>query len=99
MPLLCACHHYQAAHIALNHGLHVLLEKPPGATVSEVEQLADLAAQKGLSLFATWHSRYAGAVEKAKLLLIDQTIKSVSVAWKEDVRKWHPSTPICRRCI
>jgi D-galactose 1-dehydrogenase len=81
---------YQAAHIALNHGLHVLLEKPPGATVSEVEQLADLAAQKGLSLFATWHSRYAGAVEKAKLLLIDQTIKSVSVAWKEDVRKWHP---------
>jgi D-galactose 1-dehydrogenase len=81
---------YQAAHIALNHGLHVLLEKPPGATVSEVEQLADLAAQKGLSLFATWHSRYAAAVEKAKQLLIDQTITSVSVAWKEDVRKWHP---------
>ena len=81
---------YQAAHIALNHGLHVLLEKPPGATVSEVEQLAELAARKGLSLFATWHSRYAAAVEKAKHLLIDQTITSVSVAWKEDVRKWHP---------
>ena len=81
---------YQAARVALNHGLHVLLEKPPGATVSEVEQLAELATQKGLSLFATWHSRYAAAVEKAKQLLVKQTINSVSVAWKEDVRKWHP---------
>lgn len=81
---------YQAAHVALHHGLHVLLEKPPGATVSEVEQLAEMATQKGLSLFATWHSRYAAAVEKADLLLVDQTIQSVTVAWKEDVRKWHP---------
>jgi D-galactose 1-dehydrogenase len=57
----------------------VLLEKPTGAMVSQVEQLAELATQKGLSLFVTWHLRYAVAVDKAKHLLIDQTIRSVSV--------------------
>jgi D-galactose 1-dehydrogenase len=90
---------YQAAHIALNQGLHVLLEEPAGSTALELQQLAELATQKGSSLFVIWHSRYAATVEKAKHLLIDETIRSASIAWKEDVRKWHPSTPICRRCI
>lgn len=82
---------YQAAHLALEHGLHVLLEKPPGATVSEVDQLASLANHKGTSLYATWHSRHGGAVERAKVLLSDCEIHKVEVNWKEDVRKWHPN--------
>jgi len=81
---------YQAARSALNKGLHVLLEKPPGATVSEVEQLATLAKQGGVSLYATWHSRHGAAVEAAKKLLSGRRIASVSLNWKEDVRKWHP---------
>lgn len=82
---------YQAAHLALSKGKHVLLEKPPGATVSEVEQLAKLAEQQGSSLYATWHSRHGAAVDQAKQLLANRDIKKIKVDWKEDVRKWHPN--------
>ncbi|MDR6757383.1 D-galactose 1-dehydrogenase [Mycoplana sp. BE70] len=82
---------YQAAHTALSAGKHVFLEKPPGATLSEVEDLQALAASRGLSLFASWHSRYAPAVESAKDFLASTTIGSMRVIWKEDVRHWHPN--------
>lgn len=82
---------YEAAYAALNAGKHVFLEKPPGATLSEVQDLARLADSKGLSLFASWHSRYAPAVEAAKAFLASTTIDSVHVIWKEDVRHWHPN--------
>lgn len=75
---------------ALNAGRHVMLEKPPGASVSEVEALAACARQKGLTLFATWHSREAAAVETARNILAGSTILSVEIIWKEDVRRWHP---------
>ncbi len=79
-----------AAQLAIENGKHVLLEKPPGATVSEVEQLAELASKKGVSLYATWHSRHGAAVERVKALLAERQLKSVNLTWKEDVRKWHP---------
>jgi D-galactose 1-dehydrogenase len=82
---------YEAAHKALSAGKHVFLEKPPGATLSEVADLEDLAKSKGVSLFASWHSRYAPAVEATKSFLASTRIKSVHVIWKEDVRHWHPN--------
>jgi D-galactose 1-dehydrogenase len=82
---------YQAARTALEAGKHVFLEKPPGATVSEVEDLKALAATKGVSLFASWHSRYAPAVEAARSFLASTTIRSAAIDWKEDVRRWHPN--------
>lgn len=82
---------YDAAHKALVAGKHVFLEKPPGATLSEVADLEALAKEKGVSLFASWHSRYAPAVEAAKAFLAATTIKSARVVWKEDVRHWHPN--------
>jgi len=75
---------------ALKAGKHVLLEKPPGATVSELTPLIAAARQTGRTLFATWHSRFAPAVEPAKAFLANRRIKSVVVEWKEDVRIWHP---------
>ena len=81
---------YQAARHALEQGRHVLLEKPPGATVSEVLELARLARQQRVTLFAAWHSRYARAVEPARAWLRDRRIRGVVVNWKEDVRVWHP---------
>src|SRR3954470_17469556 len=81
--------HLQAA-AALRAGKHVLLEKPPGATVSELTPLISAARQTGRTLFATWHSRFAPAVEPARTFLADRRIKSVVVEWKEDVRVWHP---------
>lgn len=82
---------YEAAHNALTAGKHVFLEKPPGATLSEVHDLEALAKAKGVSLFASWHSRYAPGVEAAKDFLAATTIKSMHVIWKEDVRHWHPN--------
>ena len=82
---------YEAAQKALSAGKHVFLEKPPGATLSEVEDLKALADSKGVSLFASWHSRYAPAVEAAKDFLAKTTIRSMKVIWKEDVRHWHPN--------
>lgn len=79
-----------AAQLALQQGKHVLLEKPPGATVSEVEQLSELADKNGVSLFATWHSRYGVAVESAKALLSERQLQSAALVWQEDVKKWHP---------
>ena len=81
---------YAAAVQALEAGKHVFLEKPPGATLSEVEDLAALAAARGVSLFASWHSRYAPAVEAARAFLAGTRIRSMRVTWKEDVRQWHP---------
>ena len=44
---------YDAARTALIAKKHVFLEKPPGATVSEVEELKRLAEANGVTLFAS----------------------------------------------
>lgn len=82
---------YDAARTAIEAKKHVFLEKPPGATVSEVEDLKVLAAKNGVSLFASWHSRYAPAVEAARSFLASTRIRSAAIVWKEDVRRWHPN--------
>jgi D-galactose 1-dehydrogenase len=81
---------YPLARLALENGLHVLLEKPPGATLNEVAALVDLAEQKQVALFAAWHSCEAAAVGPARRWLQARKISSVTVTWKEDVRDWHP---------
>jgi D-galactose 1-dehydrogenase len=81
---------FEAARMALMQGKHVFLEKPPGATLSEVETLREIAETQGVTLFASWHSRYAAGVEPARAWLAGKTIRSVSIEWKEDVRHWHP---------
>ena len=79
----------QAA-IALAAGKHVLLEKPPGATVAEITPLSAAARAAGRTLFTAWHSRYAPAVEPTRQWLAGRQIHSVRITWKEDVRVWHP---------
>lgn len=81
---------YAQARAALLAGKHVMLEKPPGASVSEVEALRVLARKRGRTLFATWHSRHASAVEPARDWLAGRKVRAVHVRWKEDVRRWHP---------
>jgi D-galactose 1-dehydrogenase len=81
---------FDIARLALQRGLHVLLEKPPGATVSEVVALESLANEKKATLFASWHSRHACAVEPARQWLASRPIRSIAIHWKEDVRVWHP---------
>jgi D-galactose 1-dehydrogenase len=81
---------FDIARYALERGLHVLLEKPPGMSVSEVIALAELAKRRDVALFASWHSRHACGVEPARVWLSARRIKRVAVSWREDVRVWHP---------
>jgi D-galactose 1-dehydrogenase len=81
---------YAVAHAALAAGKHVMLEKPPAATLSELHALATFADRQGRILFTTWHSQYNAAVAEAKRRLAGKTVKHLRVTWKEDVRRWHP---------
>ena len=81
---------YALAAEAIAHGLHVFLEKPPGATLSEVAALEQLARAARITLFASWHSRFAAGVEHARAWLARRTVEQVSIVWREDARVWHP---------
>lgn len=78
------------AKAALEAGLHVLLEKPPAATLGELENLGTAAAARGRTLFAAWHSQHAASVPAAATLLAGKRVTGLDIAWREDVRKWHP---------
>lgn len=81
---------YEQAVAAIDAGLHVMLEKPPAATISEIAALADRAKAKGVVLFTTWHSREAAGVDPAQAWLQGKRIDAVRITWKEDIRRWHP---------
>jgi D-galactose 1-dehydrogenase len=81
---------YPYAEKALRAGRHVMLEKPPGATLAEVHALQRLAALQGVTLYATWHSRMAGAVAAAKAWLAGKAVTRAHITWRENVRQWHP---------
>ncbi|MDZ7908884.1 MAG: Gfo/Idh/MocA family oxidoreductase [Gemmobacter sp.] len=76
--------------MALQAGRHVMLEKPPGATLAEVHTLEQMARARGVTLYTTWHSRMAQAVAPAKAWLADKVVRAAQITWREDVRKWHP---------
>ena len=75
---------------ALSANKHVLLEKPPAATLAEMHDLADAARAAGRVILATWHSRYNSAVDAAKARLKGQVLTRLAIEWREDVRRWHP---------
>ena len=75
---------------ALHAGKHVLIEKPPTASVGELADMGAVALAAGRTLFATWHSQYNPAVDKAAEILKARPPVSVEIIWKEDVRRWHP---------
>lgn len=81
---------YALAHEALSAGWHVLLEKPPTVTRSQAESLSRLAEQRGLTLFAAWHSVYAASIPALREILPALAIERVTVVWKENADKWHP---------
>ncbi|MGH8141114.1 MAG: Gfo/Idh/MocA family protein [Steroidobacteraceae bacterium] len=78
------------ARAALGAGLHVLLEKPPCATIGELEDLAACAQRVGVSLYTAWHSQHAAAVGAARDWIGVHRARRIRVEWREDVRRWHP---------
>jgi D-galactose 1-dehydrogenase len=94
LDAVAVCTPPQVRHViareALRAGKHVLLEKPPAATLSELEDLRRLADESGRVLFTTWHSQYNRGVDEARGALQGQAVRRLRVTWKEDVRHWHP---------
>jgi len=82
--------HFDAACAALRAGKHVMLEKPPAASTRQIALLADEAARRGVTLFQTWHSRFAAAVDPAREWLRKRALAGGRITWKEDVHHWHP---------
>jgi predicted dehydrogenase len=82
--------HFEAALTALRAGKHVMLEKPPAATTRQIALLADEAARRKLTLFQTWHSRFAAGVDAAREWVRTRKLVSGRIIWKEDVHHWHP---------
>ncbi len=81
---------HDIARAALLAGKQVLLEKPPAATLSELEDMRRIAKERDRVLFATWHAQYNAAVAEAARRLHGQSVAEMQVEWREDVRKWHP---------
>ena len=74
---------------AIAAGLHVLMEKPPTATLSEAAAI-EVAARPDRTLYATWHSRHAPMVAEARAWLAGRSIRSGRLVWREDAHRWHP---------
>jgi D-galactose 1-dehydrogenase len=78
------------ADAAFKAGLDVLLEKPPAATLGEIEEIERLGREAGRTLFTAWHSQHAAAVAGARAALEGKIVRALQICWHEDVRKWHP---------
>jgi predicted dehydrogenase len=76
---------------AIAAGRDLLIEKPPAATLGEIETIIDAADRAGTVLFATWHSRFAPGVERARDWIATRTPTRITITWREDVRRWHPN--------
>ena len=66
--------HCEIAKYALNAGIPVSIEKPVGLNVSEVKEVEDLAAAKGLPVFVCFTWRHRPALRYLKDLLNEGTI-------------------------
>src|ERR1700674_4503709 len=83
--------HFDAACAALRAGKHVMLEKPPAASTRQIALLADEAARRGVTLFQTWHSRFAAAVDPAR-----EWLRACGCAPKA-ASSWRPNSTSVRK--
>ena len=81
---------YAIARDCIEAGLDVMLEKPPTASLAEIDDLREGAVERKVSLFTTWHSQHNPAVFAARALLAGKRIRDMTITWHEDVEKWHP---------
>lgn len=81
---------FELARAALLAEKHVLLEKPPCTTLSQLAELQRIADDRGLTLYTAWHSQHAPAVPVLRAWLQNRSIRRMTVTWREDADKWHP---------
>ena len=70
-------HHAQLAIQAINHGKHVLCEKPMGVNREQTSQMLNLAREKNVFFMEALWSRFIPAIVKAKELIDSDTIGDI----------------------
>jgi UDP-N-acetylglucosamine 3-dehydrogenase len=73
--------HAQTVLRALARGRHVFVEKPMGATRSEVEAMAEAAEASGAGLFVGHSERFNPVVRALRKLVMPETIRAIH-AWR-----------------
>jgi D-galactose 1-dehydrogenase len=74
----------------IDAGYHLLLEKPPCKNTHEAKALFDAAQNARITIFASWHSRFAPMVNMARGWINENGCDHFKVIWRENVLKWHP---------
>lgn len=80
---------FEIARACAAQGVALMLEKPPTATLGELDNLLQIAETHEAPIFTAWHSQYAAAVDAAQHALVGEDVTSLSLLWQEDVRKFH----------
>jgi D-galactose 1-dehydrogenase len=75
---------------AIAAGKHVLLEKPPFATLGAFRRVRQAAGRAGVTLLGGWHSQFNLAVDRAREILADEEVAGLEMIWNEDVAVYHP---------
>ncbi len=86
--------HLETTRAALEAGCHVLLEKPIAHMLDEaVDQVAGLAAARGLHILVGFQFRFHPLLQQARQMLAEGAIGqpvSARVHWGEYLPGWHP---------
>ena len=75
--------HARMVRSALERNLHVFCEKPLTLSMADAQQLAALAAQRGLVTQVGYHNRFVGAFREAKALVDSGALGTVTHALGE----------------
>jgi D-galactose 1-dehydrogenase len=69
----------------------ILLEKPPGECVEELQKVVQMATLRKVLIFTACHTTACPARVHCDAWLADKErrLKSINITWKENVRKWH----------
>lgn len=92
--------HVQNCRLALEHGLHVLCEKPMAENLPDAQEMVRLAREKQRVLMVTQQKRYEndprhirhlldhGAIGEVDHLVVEFQIQGVMAGWRKEMR--HP---------
>ncbi|NLM42384.1 MAG: Gfo/Idh/MocA family oxidoreductase [Firmicutes bacterium] len=75
--------HYSAAKAFLQHGIHVVCDKPLTITVEEAQELVQLAEEKGLLFGVTYAFSQCPAVKQAQLMVQNGELGEIQVVMAE----------------
>jgi predicted dehydrogenase len=73
----------------INAKIHVMMEKPPGLSVSETTQLRDAAVASGAKVMVAWNRRFHPLIAKARELVLKKgPITQVLGEFHKDMRSF-----------